>query len=302
MSEFFVTRPKKMLAKIGNMSYNLPVIFLRKEHTEMNQTNIKALVCDNTAAIGTTIASSLRERGLTAYTRSNTERAIINSILSEAPDVVISYLTLSDSDVVALINELSRKTTHLPAFIVLSELHNPFIENQVMRCGASYFMVEPIDFDELAEAVYAVSKRSVAKNSADPEIIVTEMIKKICIPPNLKGYRYIRTSVLECLRDRSLIDNITKGLYPFIAEKYDTTPARIERAIRKAIETAWERADKTSIYLVLGYDDTYFTNRPTNSEFIAMLVDQIRLQTSRSAHTRQITATVCPTSEARAIM
>lgn len=268
----------------------------------MNPTTIKALVCDNTAAIGTTIASALRERGLTAYTRSNTEKAIINSVLSEAPDVVISYLTLSDSDAVAVINELSRKTSRLPAFIVLSELRNPFIENQVMRSGASYFMVDPIDFDELAEAVYAVSKRSAANSGNNPEIIVTEMIKKVCIPPNLKGYRYIRTGVLECLRDRSLLDNITKGLYPFIAEKYDTTPARTERAIRKAIETAWERADRTSIYLVLGYDDTYFTSRPTNSEFISMLVDQIRLQTSTTTHTRQITASVCQTSGERATM
>ena len=81
-----------------------------------------------------------------------------------------------------------------------------------------------------------------------------------------------------------------------------TSPARIERAIRKAIETAWERADRTSIYLVLGFDDTYFTSRPANSEFIAMLVDQIRLQTGTASRTRQITASACPTLDERAII
>ena len=250
----------------------------------MNNTQIKVLVCDNTAAIGTTIASELKAHGLLTYTRSSSEKAILNSIISEKPDVVICYLTLSDSDAVALINELRKMVPHLPAFIVLSEIDNPFIENQVLRCGASYFMAEPINFDELAEAVIAVSKRSAAANSSDPEVLVTEMIKKLCIPPNLKGYRYIRTCVIECLRDRTLLENITKGLYVVIAEKYNTTPARVERAIRNAIETAWERSDKLSIYIVLGYEYSYFTNRPTNSEFIAMLVDQLRLQSDADKH------------------
>ena len=256
----------------------------------MYQTQIKVLVCDNTAAKGTAIASALKERGLIAYTRSNTANAIINSILSESPDVVVSYLTLSDSDIVALIGELRAKTACLPSFIVLSELDNSFIENQVMRSGASYFMSEPVDLNELAEAVYAVSRKSISKNCNNPEILVTEMIKKICIPPNLKGYRYIRTCVLECLRNRLLLDNITKGLYGLIAEKNATTPARVERAIRNAIETAWERADRSSIALVLGYDYHYFDNRPTNSEFIAMLVDQIRLQTGSQYIKKQIIA------------
>ena len=256
----------------------------------MNQTQIKVLICDNTAENGTTIASALKDRGFIAYTRSNTKKAIINSILLEAPDVVIGYLTLSDTDIVALISELHGMTACLPAFIVLSELHNSFIENQVMRSGASYFMSEPIDFNELAEAVVAVSKRSAAKNSNKPELLVTEMIKKLCIPPNLKGYRYIRTCVLECLRDRTLLDNITKGLYGLIAEKNITAPARVERAIRNAIETAWERADRKSIALVLGYDYCYFSVRPTNSEFIAMLVDQIRLQIRSSYIDRPIIA------------
>ena len=244
----------------------------------MNTTKIKALICDNSVPTGTALASALTEHGIFAYTRSNTESTIINSIVSEAPDVVISYLTLGDSDVVTLMHKVRDTITDAPAFIVISEIKNTFIERQIMSNGAAYFIAEPINTDELAEAVAAVSRSTFPPNIADPEILVTEMIKKMCIPANLKGYRYIRSGVLECLRDRTLLDSITKRLYPTIAERFATTPARVERAIRTAIENSWERADKSSIRSVLGYDNSFFSDRPTNSEFIAMLSDKILLQ------------------------
>ena len=244
----------------------------------MNTPQIKALICDNSASVGTSIASSLAEHSIYAYTRSNNESAVMNSVISEAPDVVICNLTLKDTDVVTLMRKIRETVSDAPSFIVVCDLYNAFIEKQVLANGASYFIAEPINTDELAEAVMAVARRNVAPSCHDPEILVTDTIKKICIPANLKGYRYIRSCVLECLRDKSLLDNITKRLYPVIAEKYSATPSRVERAIRTAIETAWERADKLSIRNVLGYDNSFFGVRPTNSEFIAMLTDKIQLQ------------------------
>lgn len=244
----------------------------------MNTPQTKVLICDDSATIGTTIASALSEKGFFAYTRNNTENAIISSIISERPDVVISCLTLRDSDIVTLMKKTKEAMIETPAFVVISELYNSFIEKQVMNNGASYFITAPINTDELAEAVEAVSKNSPAIDCHTPELLVTDMIKKICIPAHLKGYRYVRSCILECLADRSLLDSITKRLYPVIAIKYSTTPARVERAIRTAIESAWERADNASIRRVLGYEYTYFSERPTNSEFIAMLTDKVRLQ------------------------
>ena len=249
----------------------------------MLKQDIKVLICDDSAGIGVTLASALREKGFFAYTRSRTENAVISSIISERPDVVICYLTLKDSDAVTLMNKTRELTLDAPEFIVVSEMKNTFIEKQILGNGAAYFIAEPIDLCELSEAVTAVARRSPSPSCCNAEILVTDMIKKIGIPANLKGYRYVRCGVLECLSDRSLLDSITKRLYPMIGSRYGTTPARVERAIRTAIETAWNRADKASIHSVLGYNSSYFSERPTNSEFIAMLTDKLRLQISSAS-------------------
>ena len=244
----------------------------------MIKQDIKVLICDDSASIGVAIASALRDKGFFAYTRSRTENSVISSVISEHPDVVVTYLTLRDSDAVTLMGKVRELSVEAPEFIVISEMYNSFIEKQVLGNGAAYFISEPIDITELAEAVAAVAKCSPSQSCCNAEILVTDIIKKIGIPANLKGYRYVRCGVLECLSDRSLLDSITKRLYPIIADKFVTTPARVERAIRTAIETAWERADKASIHSILGYTSSYFNERPTNSEFIAMLTDKLRLQ------------------------
>ena len=244
----------------------------------MIKQDIKVLICDDSASIGVAIASALRDKGFFAYTRSRTENSVISSVISEHPDVVVTYLTLRDSDAVTLMGKVRELSVEAPEFIVISEMYNSFIEKQVLGNGAAYFISEPIDITELAEAVAAVAKCSPSQSCCNAEILVTDMIKKIGIPANLKGYRYVRCGVLDCLSDRSLLDSITKRLYPIIADKFVTTPARVERAIRTAIETAWERADKASIHSILGYTSSYFNERPTNSEFIAMLTDKLRLQ------------------------
>lgn len=244
----------------------------------MQNQNIKVLICDDSATNGVRIAAKLGEKGIYAYTRSNTETAMIHSILSDRPDVVVTDLTLADSDAVVVMEKVRPLLSESPAFVIVSDIANSFVERQIIASGASYFLVRPFDMDKLSDVIRTVAKRSVAPGCTDAEMIVTEMIRKAGIPAHIKGYRYVREGALACIAERSLLDSITKRLYPMIAEEYETTPSRVERAIRHAIETAWERGDKNELHDLFGYNAGYFSDRPTNAEFIAMVTDKVRLQ------------------------
>lgn len=244
----------------------------------MDSNTIKVLICDDTAKHGIKMASSLREMGVYAYTRKNNGETIFNAILSEMPDVVVTDLTLEDSDSIMLIEKLSTVLSQLPAFIVTSDINNSFIKRQVLEGGASYFLPMPFDAVELVEIIKLVACKKTDSNCSDAELIVTEMIQKIGVPAHIKGYRYIRTAILECLENRSKLDSFTKDLYPTVAGIYDTTPSRVERAIRHAIDAAWNRGSKENLSLLLGYTVGEKNSRPTNSEFIALAADKLLLR------------------------
>lgn len=244
----------------------------------MQNQNIKVLICDDSASNGVRIAAKLGEKGIYAYTRSNTETAMIHSILSDRPDVVVTDLTLTDSDAVAVMERVRPLLSESPAFVIVSDIANSFIERQIMANGASYFLVRPFDMDRLCDVIRTVAKKTVDIGCTNAEMIVTDMIRRVGIPAHIKGYRYVREGALACIAERSLLDSITKRLYPRIAKEYETTPSRVERAIRHAIETAWERGNRTEMHDLFGYGAGYFSGRPTNAEFIAMVTDKARLQ------------------------
>lgn len=117
----------------------------------------------------------------------------------------------------------------------------------------------------------------VRENSFDLEAEVTEMIHEVGVPAHIKGYQYLREAIMLSVQNREMLEYITKGLYPAIAEKYGTTPSRVERAIRHAIEVAWNRGRADTLEAVFGYTVSDGKGKPTNSEFIALIADKIRL-------------------------
>ena len=237
---------------------------------------IRALMCDDSASSGVRLASRLRELGIFAYTRRNEGEVILSSVLSDNPDVVVADLSLRDTDSVAIMQKAKSILAQSPAFVILSEIDNSFIERQVIDSGAAYFLPKPFEAERLYDVIKSVTVKKTDGSCFDAEILVTEMIQNLGIPAHIKGYRYIRTAILECLANRSCLDSITKHLYPRVASKHETTPSRVERAIRHAIETAWERGSRENINAFFGYSaDSY--NRPTNSEFIALAADKICL-------------------------
>lgn len=244
----------------------------------MENERIKVLIGDDSASNGVKVAATLRENGITAFTRRKSGRAILDSILNDRPDVVITDLTLPDTDAIALIKHVKESFVNIPAFIVISDVDNSFLERQVMENGASYFLSEPYDLSSLSSVVKSVCRKPMPKNCADTELLVTDVIRKLGVPAHIKGYHYLRTAILSAINDRHLMECVTKLLYPYVAQKYETTSSRVERAIRHAIEIAWDRGDENTINDFFGYPLNSYRGRPTNSEFIALITDRISLQ------------------------
>ena len=247
------------------------------------QNEIKVLIADNSADTGIKTASCLRNEGVYAYTRSRNGRVIFESIMKDAPDVVVCDLELPELDIIMPMKKVRSVMSDGPAFIVMTDIRNSFIERQLLENGASYNAVKPVTSDELLHIIKSVVNRNVSSECTDAEILVTDVIHRLGVPAHIKGYHYLRTAILDALDDHAILDSITKKLYPEVAQQHNTTSSRVERAIRHAIELAWERGNSGSISSFFGYSADIYRGKPTNSEFIALAADKIRLQIKNSA-------------------
>lgn len=239
---------------------------------------IKVMIGDDSAEYGVNIASKLREAGLYAYTRRKDGNVLLESIKNDVPDVVVVDLTLPNIDAIALMRRIERLKIKKPEFIITSAFDNPFIERQAIENGASYFLVKPFEAETLCSVIKAVAKTDASEEYEDMEIIVTDIIHQIGVPAHIKGYHYLRTAILSAIEDQALLDSVTKLLYPTVAKTYDTTSSRVERAIRHAIEIAWERGNMDVINSFFGYTINTYKGKPTNSEFIALITDKLSLK------------------------
>ena len=242
----------------------------------MNNT-IKVLIADDSGA-GVGIANKLRERGMYTYTRRKDSAAVIESIRKESPDAVIMDVNLSGGDAVTVMRRVSELAVKQPAFIITSEYDNEFIERQLLENGASKLLLTPCEADDLAAAITSALGSRANTLSDDMEIIVTDIIHQLGVPAHIKGYHYLRTAILYSIKDKTLLESVTKQLYPTVAELYDTTSSRVERAIRHAIEIAWDRGNVDTLNSFFGYTVDTSKGKPTNSEFIALITDKLRLR------------------------
>ena len=221
--------------------------------------------------------------------------SLMQAISNYQPDVVLMDLILPRFDGFAVLKALQNQERERPAVIVLTAFSNPGVISDAAALGAYYFFTKPCDFSELLDRIRAVGKTG-GKTSGMPlpaaqqlnkpeqrlETMVTEIIHEIGIPAHIKGYQYIREAIILTVRDMDLINAVTKALYPMVAKRYNTTPSRVERAIRHAIEVAWDRGDVDVLSGYFGYTIQTSRGKPTNSEFIAMISDKLRLRMKAS--------------------
>ncbi len=238
---------------------------------------VKVLIGDDTAA-GVSIANKLREKGMYAYTRRKDCSVIVETVRNDAPDAVVLDITVPDSDAVAIMKKVRDLGVKFPAFIVTSEFDNEFIERQVMENGGAKFLLKPYDADDMFSAITSALGDRVNSLSDDMEIVITDIIHQLGVPAHIKGYHYLRSAILYSIEDKMLLESVTKMLYPTVANTYDTTSSRVERAIRHAIEIAWDRGNVDTLNSFFGYTVDTCKGKPTNSEFIALITDKLRLR------------------------
>ena len=243
---------------------------------------VKVLIGDDSVEYGIACASTLRGQGMYVMTRPKDGTALLETIKSDAPDVVAMDAILPHMDAIELMKKVQASGGKRPQFIVTSAYDNPFIEKQVMQGGAAYFMLKPFEISALGERITSLTQGGMTGRNApgteNMEIVVTDVIHQLGVPAHIKGYHYLREAILSSIEDPELLESVTKLLYPTVAKRFDTTSSRVERAIRHAIEIAWDRGNLDTLNAFFGYTVNTCKGKPTNSEFIALITDKLRLQ------------------------
>ena len=198
------------------------------------------------------------------------------------PDVMVVDLMLPEKDGFAVIraaNALEKP----PVSLVTAGFMTEFVSYTAANLGVRYFMAKPCSAELVCERLQEIvgmenANAGAAKPEVNIETMVTSVIHEIGVPAHIKGYQYLREAIMIAVKDMDVINAITKVLYPQVAKTFSTTPSRVERAIRHAIEVAWDRGDLETLQSFFGYTVSNTKGKPTNSEFIALIADKLQLQ------------------------
>ena len=226
-------------------------------------------------------------------------------IKDKEPDVVLLDIVMPKLDGLGVMDRIRHDVTikKCPSFIMISAIGNEKITENAFLSGADYYIMKPFDNDMVISRIKQVKqhtevpkdteKRKIGayekyekkeeKTVRNLEADVTDIIHEIGVPAHIKGYQYLREAIMMSVDDIEMLNSITKILYPTIAKRYQTTPSRVERAIRHAIEVAWSRGKMDTIDELFGYTINNGKGKPTNSEFIALIADKIRLDYKHGA-------------------
>lgn len=249
--------------------------------------NTKILIADENSATRISLREELKSYGYAnVYEATNGEEAL-NMIGTVSPDIVLIDVLLSKLDGIGVIRQTKKSNrAELPIFIVMTIVNNQSMLVESINAGASMCMIKPISVESLCQHIETLipsanSPIVLAQSESqtpDIETQVTRIIHQLGVPAHIKGYQYLRTAILLTINDNNIINSVTKILYPSVAKKYHTTTSRVERAIRHAIEVAWDRGDVDVLNSYFGYTIQNNRGKPTNSEFIAMIADNLRLK------------------------
>lgn len=251
------------------------------------ENNLKILVAENNE-FGQNCMRMLNSYGFDTILSEKDGSQVLTRLRFEKPDIVVMDAFMLHVDALGVMKQISEMTDiKRPMVVVLSGVDNPHFENEILSSGADYYFLKPVDVDVLAQRIaqmtgWKVNVQQMSKRSNDIEVIVSEIMHQIGVPAHIKGYSYLREAIMLAVNNTEMLGSVTKILYPTVAKTYKTTSSRVERAIRHAIEVAWDRGDVDVLSAYFGYTIQSSRGKPTNSEFIAMIADKLRLQMKAS--------------------
>ena len=263
----------------------------------------KVLIADDNQYFSRTLSSYINNQDdMEVISMAKDGNEAVEMIAKNNPDIVLLDVIMPHLDGLGVLEkvnemELSKK----PVCIMLSAVGQDKITQKAISLGAEYYVVKPFDIELLIKRIkeikyhqpnqtsnyfitreikpqYIELSMDESKKEENLEALVTNIIHEVGVPAHIKGYQYLREAIMMVVNDIDVINQITKSLYPKIAAKYNTTPSRVERAIRHAIEVAWGRGQQEAVESIFGYTISASKGKPTNSEFIAMIADKLRLE------------------------
>ena len=264
---------------------------------------IRILVADDNKEFGDTLVSYLeKEENFEVVGIARDGNQAVDEITMMKPDIVLLDIIMPHLDGLGVLEKLNESNMeNKPMCIILSAVGQDKITQKAINLGAQYYIVKPFDIQILVKRIkelkyyqpsqyknnfisreiktqYIDISPEEKKNEENLEALVTNVIHEVGVPAHIKGYQYLREAIIMVVNNIEVINQITKQLYPDIAKKYGTTPSRVERAIRHAIEVAWGRGQADVVESIFGYTVSASKGKPTNSEFIAMIADKLRLE------------------------
>ncbi len=248
---------------------------------------LKVLLADDCFGSETEAARILKGYNMQVHFCARDGREVVTKIDEISPDIVVMNMVMRSVDGLGVLSLKNAAEGEGPKFVVTYSGDDYEAVEEAMALGASYCLSRPIDPHYLAgrldgirirNAVEVLAEAKKAKKR-DFETEITDMLHLLAVPAHIKGYQYLREAISLALRDMDLINSVTKELYPMVAKRFGTTPSRAERAIRHAIEVAWDRGDVDVLNNFFGYTIRSDRGKPTNSEFIAYVADKLRIAT-----------------------
>ncbi len=243
------------------------------------------MIADNTEEFCSSLVTALqRSEGFRVVGTANDGEQAVRMILEKQPRILVLDLMLSKKDGLSVLKAISTMDRK-PAVLATSGFITDYVASAAANLGVQYLMLKPCDMTALTERLEEL-RGGQNTRSASPtqggkpsiEAMVTSIIHEIGVPAHIKGYQYLREAIIIAVNDMDVINAITKVLYPQVAKAFQTTPSRVERAIRHAIEVAWDRGDLDTLQRFFGYTVSNTKGKPTNSEFIALIADKLQLQ------------------------
>lgn len=254
----------------------------------MNE-KMRVLIADDSKEFGKACQTKLKELGFDVVTAKKDGMMVVDYLGSQHFDAVLMDVFMAGLDGIGVLEYIKETLAQAPLTMIFSAIDSSEFEEQIIKAGADYYFIKPINPDAVAKRLQNIanwkgerSKRSGYTQARDIEVIISDIMREIGVPAHIKGYQYLRTAIELCIEDKTMLESVTKLLYPTVAKSFATTPSRVERAIRHAIEVAWDRGDVDVLNSYFGYTIQSDRGKPTNSEFIAMISDRLKLSLNQN--------------------